>query len=103
MKSAMMIKLSMYSVLTSSAIYFCGCASDETTDMKKVNQQLKSFREEIQEEDANTSRVMEANLDDELNPVEQRAVHPIFENNLKAKQRMQNDVFKDVPEQNRNP
>lgn len=43
--------------------------------MKKVNSQLKGFREEIQWEDILTSKEMEADLDDELNPVEQRAVH----------------------------
>jgi len=102
MKIAMPIKLSMYSVLALIAICLCGCASDNTdntTDMKKVNSQLKSFRDEIQQEDIRTSKEMEADLDDELNPVEQRAVHSIFENNLKSRQRMQNNVFQDLPEQ----
>ena len=94
----MPVKLPVYSVMLLIAIYFCGCESENTTDMKKVNSQLKGFREQIQQEDINTSREMEADLDDNLNPVEQRAVRPIFENNLKSKQRMQNDVFKDLPE-----
>ena len=100
MKIAMPIKLSVYSVLAVIVIYFCGCASDDkTTGMKKVNSQLKGFREEMQQEDINTSKEMEADLDDDLNPVEQKAVHPIFENNLKSRQRMQNDVFEDIPDQ----
>ena len=96
---AMPIKLSMYFALASIAFYFCGCASDDTTDVKKINSQLKGFREEIRQEDINTSKAMEADLDDELNPVEQQAVHPIFEKNLKSRQRMQNDVFGDIPDQ----
>jgi hypothetical protein len=99
MKIAMPIKLPVYSVLILIAIHFCGCASDDTDDVKKVNNQLRGFREEIRQEDINTSKVMEEDLDDDLNPVEQRAIHPIFEKNLKAKQRMQNDVFGDMPEQ----
>jgi hypothetical protein len=99
MKIAMPIKLSMYFALVSTAIYFCGCTSDNTADTKKVNSQLKGFREEIQREDINTSKEMEEDLDDELNPVEQRAVHQIFENNLKSRQRMHNNVFGDIPDQ----
>lgn len=100
MKIAMPLKLSVYSVLALIAIYFCGCASeDKSTDMKKVNSQLKGFREEIQKEDEATSKAMEADLDDELNPAEQQAVHKVFENNLKSRKRMQNDVFGDLPEQ----
>ena len=99
MKITMPIKLSMYFALVSTAVYFCGCASENTDDTKKVNSELKGFREEVQKEDINTSKEMEADLDDELNPVEQRAIHPIFENNLKSRQRMQNDVFGDIPDQ----
>ncbi len=98
MKITVSIKLSMYSVLALIAICFCGCASDNIDGVEKANSQLKGFREEIQREDINTSKEMEADLDDDLNPAEQRAVHPIFEKNLKAKQRMQNDVFGDIPE-----
>jgi hypothetical protein len=83
----------VYSVLASTAIYFCGCASDPD-----VNTQLRGFRNEMHQQDINTSRMMEENLDDDLNPVEQRAVHPIFEKNLKEKERMQKDVFGDIPE-----
>ncbi len=93
MKIAMPVKLSVYSVLASISIYFCGCASDNDT-----NAELKGFRNEIHREDIITSRVMEENLDDDLNPVEQRAVHPIFEKNLKEKERMQKDVFGNIPE-----
>ncbi|MFA6291688.1 MAG: hypothetical protein WC637_07900 [Victivallales bacterium] len=99
MKITMPIKFPIYSVLALIAIYFCGCASNDTDDVKKVNSQLKGFREEIQKEDEATSKAMEADLDDELNPVEQRAVHKVFENNLKSKKRMQDDVFGDLPEQ----
>jgi hypothetical protein len=98
MKITVSIKLSMYSVLALIAICFCGCASDNIDGVEKANSQLKGFREEIQREDINTSKEMEADLDDDLNPAERRAVHPIFEKNLKAKQRMQNDVFGDIPE-----
>ena len=89
----------MYFAMALTAVYFCGCASDDTADAKKVNSELKGFREEIQQEDINSSKEMEADLDDELNPVEQRAVHQIFENNLKSRQRMQNNVFGDIPDQ----
>lgn len=99
MKITMPVKLSMYYVLALITIYFSGCASDDASDVKKVNSQLKGFREEIQREDILTSKEMEADLDDELNPVERQAVHPIFEKNLKSRQRMQNDVFGDLPEQ----
>ena len=99
MKIAIPIKLPLYSTLIIIATYFCGCASDDTTDVKKVNSQLKGFREEIRQEDIKTSKEMEADLDDELNPVEQKAIHSIFENNLKSKQRMDNDMFGDLPEQ----
>lgn len=100
MKIAMPLKLSVYSVLALIAVYFYGCASeDKSTDMKKVNSQLKGFREEIQKEDEATSKAMEADIDDELNPVEQQAVRKVFENNLKSRKRMQNDVFGDLPEQ----
>jgi PBP1b-binding outer membrane lipoprotein LpoB len=98
MKITVSIKLSMYSVLALIAICFCGCASDNIDGVEKANSQLKGFREEIQREDINTSKEMEADLDDDLNPAERRAVHPIFEKNLKAKQRMQNVVFGDIPE-----
>ena len=98
MKIAMPLKLTAYSVLSLIAIFFCGCASDNIDGVEKANSQLKGFREEIQREDAITSKAMEADLDDELNPVEQRAVHPIFEKNLKSKQRMDNDMFGDIPE-----
>jgi PBP1b-binding outer membrane lipoprotein LpoB len=98
MKIVMSVKLPIYSIMLLIAICFVGCESDNGADMKKANSQLKSFREQIQQEDINTSREMEADLDDNLNPVEQRAVHPIFENNLRSKQRMQNDIFKDLPE-----
>ncbi|HBC88600.1 MAG TPA: hypothetical protein DCZ94_16760 [Lentisphaeria bacterium] len=88
MKITFSLKLPFISVLVLLAMYFNGCTSDNSQD-------LKSFREDIKREDRLTNDMMEADLDDELNPVERRAVHSIFENNERSKERMVDDVFQD--------
>ncbi len=76
--------------LALSLTYAFGCSSDKPADYKE-------FRDEIKKEDAMTDKVMEDNLDDDLNPAEQRAVHEVFEKNKKARERMVEDVFQDQP------
>lgn len=91
MKISFLLRLPFIPLLALGAMYFCGCSSDNSTD-------YKAFGEEVKREDAITDKVMEENLDDELDPVEQRAVHTIFENNSKARERTVNEVFEDQPE-----
>ncbi|MFZ2656162.1 MAG: hypothetical protein WAX69_14620 [Victivallales bacterium] len=95
MKTSILIRISIIPALALFAIYLSGCSSDDSDENNKFNKEMKSFREEVNREDAITDKVMEDNLDDELNPVEQKAVHKVFENNKKAKERMVNDVFGD--------
>ncbi|HCE44764.1 MAG TPA: hypothetical protein DET40_14580 [Lentisphaeria bacterium] len=95
MKIPLLIRLSIIPALALAAFYLNGCSSDNAEETKKLNKDLKSFREEVNREDAITSKVMEDNLDDDLNETERKAVHPIFEKNQKARERMANDVFGD--------
>jgi len=95
MKISLPMKLSIILAATIVSTYLGGCSSDNSDETKKFNKESKSFREEVNREDEITDKVMEDNLDDELNPAEQRAVHPIFENNQKARERMVDDVFGD--------
>lgn len=90
MKTSFLLRLPFIPVIALTAMFFCSCASDESTDYKK-------FRDEVKREDALTDKVMEEDLDDELNPTERAAIHPIFENNAKARERMVDDTFQDQP------
>ncbi|GEM_PF-4243751 len=93
MKTSLLIKLPVIPAMVLLSIYFNGCSSD------KKDADLSKFREEVKREDRLTSKVMEDNLDEDLNPTEQRAVREIFEKNERAKERMVDDVFQDQKDQ----
>lgn len=55
--------------------------------------ELQAFREEVGKENLKMSEMEEANLDDDLNPVEQKAVHKVFEKNRKETERTEKAIF----------
>ena len=82
---------SKFFTIVVAAICLCGCSSNP--------EDMKSFRERVEKEDELTSKMMQDNLDDELNPVERQAVDPIFEKNTKEKERTDQEIFKDTPKE----
>jgi len=82
---------SKFFTIIAASICLGGCSSD--------SEDMKSFRERVEKEDELTSKMMQDNLDDELNPVERQAVDPIFEKNTKEKERTDQEIFKDTPKE----
>jgi len=72
------------------AFILCMLTACTSVDMEK---ELQAYREEVSKENLKMSEVEEANLDDDLNPVEQRAVHKVFEKNRKETERTEKAIF----------
>lgn len=74
-------------LLTISIITMCifGCAA--------IEKDVKTYRENVTKEKNEMSRVSQANLDDDLNATERKAVDPIFEENRKKRKRTDKAVF----------
>lgn len=76
-------------VLLSLVVVLCAlpaCTSVERED-------LKAFNKEANEEHQSMSKMEEANLDDNLDPVERKAVDKVFKNNRKETERMEKTIF----------
>lgn len=60
-----------------------------------LNQEEKSeqYKKEIEKEDQEMADMEEANLDDDLNAVERKDVHKIFEDEVKERERTDNAMF----------
>ena len=84
-------RLSKFLTIIAAAVCLAGCSSN--------SEDMKSFRERVEKEDALTSKMMQDNLDEELNPAERRAVDPIFEKNSIEKNRADGEIFKDPPKE----
>lgn len=80
-----------FSAVIAAAICLGGCSSNSSD--------MKSFREQAEKEDELTSKMMQDNIDEELNPVERRAVDAVFEKNSREKKRADEEIFKDPPKQ----
>ena len=56
-------------------------------------QKLDNYRKELHKEDLKMSEMEEANLDDDLNAVERKDVHQIFEKERKEEKRTEDAIF----------
>ena len=77
-------------------LFFCMvfvlCALPSCTSVDR-KEEMEAFRKELREDHQNMSRMEEANLDDDLNPVERKAVHQVFEKNRKETERTEKAIF----------
>ena len=74
-------------LLTVSMITMCifGCAT--------IEKEEKAYGENLRKENNEMSRLSQANLDDDLNATERKAVEPIFEKNRKERERTDKAIF----------
>ncbi len=59
-----------------------------------TEEDIQKFRKDVERENLTMSKTDEANIDDDLNPVEQKAVHQIFEKNSKESIRADEEIFR---------
>jgi len=66
------------------------------TACSSVNKEedMQKFRKDVERENLIMSKTEEANMDDDLNPVEQKVVHQIFEKNRKESIRVDEEIFR---------
>ena len=65
------------------------CAAVETDN------ELKDFRKELDKDNRQMEQADEADIDDDLNPIERKDVDKIFKEDLKEQERMEKTIFSD--------
>ena len=84
MKKRDLMALAAFSVILAGT----SCSTAVTQE-----QEMDNYKNELHKEDLKMSKMEEANLDDDLNAVERKDVHQIFEKDRKEDKRTEDAVF----------
>ena len=85
-----MIKKRDLMALATFSVLILGTSCSTAITQKK---ELDSYKKELHKDDLKMSEMEEANIDDDLNAVERKDVHQIFEKDIKEKKRAEDAIF----------